>query len=244
PTHRKELAQVLEDVNETGSMAAAERGIALQGTSTRHDRRNSMQDVQLRSLDWAQVRPEWGLARNSLFIIGSRHLTQGIDLAGRSFLHSYDHRPDTDGKLLEIIMTAPLIVAQWINMEYYFSTVDPDVYGSGSKVYHNVTGRIGVMTGGQSDLRMGLPVQTVMNGARSYHEPVRLTAIIEAPRGRISAIINRQPLLERLFNNRWLNLIAYEPMERRYYRYDGAGGWDSITLETVDHIAGVGVEQM
>ncbi len=240
PTHRKELAQVLEDVNDTGSMAVAEREIALQATPTRHARRNSMQDVQLRSMDWAQVRPEWGLARNSLFIIGSRRLTQGVDLAGRSFLHSYDYRPDTDGKLLEIIMTAPLIVAQWINLEYYFSTVDPEIYGSGSKVYHNVTGRIGVMTGAQSDLRMGLPVQTVMNGARLYHEPMRLMAIIEAPRELISAIINRQPLLQGLFNNRWLNLIAYEPMERRYYRYDDAGGWAAVMTETVDNVAGGG----
>lgn len=232
-THRKELAQLLEDVNDTGSMAAAERGIALHTTPTRHNPRQSKQDVELRSLDWAQVRPEWGLARNSLFIIGSRHLTQGIDLAGRSFLHSYDHRPDTDGKLLEIIMTAPLIVAQWINMEYYFSTVDPEVYGSGSKVYHNVTGRIGVMTGGQSDLRMGLPVQTVMNSARPYHEPMRLATIIESPRDQISAIINRQPLLEKLFNNRWLHLIAFEPRERRYYHYNAAGGWIAVTTETV-----------
>ncbi|MDP1768022.1 MAG: DUF2309 domain-containing protein [Nitrospirota bacterium] len=243
PTHRKELAQVLEDVNETGSMAAAERGIALQAASTRHDRRNSLQDVQLRSMDWAQVRPEWGLARNSLFIIGSRQLTQGVDLEGRSFLHSYDHRPDLDGKLLEIIMTAPLIVAQWINLEYYFSTVDPETYGSGSKVYHNVTGRIGVMTGGQSDLRMGLPVQTVMNGPRPYHEPMRLTAIIEAPRDRISSIINRQPLLQGIFNNRWLHLIAYEPSERRYYRYEGAGEWVHVTIETVDNETAVAGER-
>jgi uncharacterized protein len=230
-THRKELAQVLEDVNDTGSMAAAERGVALEGTSARHDRRHSIQDVQLRSMDWAQVRPEWGLARNSLFIIGSRRLTQGVDLASRSFLHSYDYRPDTDGKLLEIIMTAPLIVAQWINLEYYFSTVDSEVYGSGSKIYHNVTGRIGVMTGAQSDLRMGLPVQTVMNGARLYHEPMRLTAIIEAPRDLISAIINRQPLLEGLFHNRWLNLIAREPIENRYYRYDPPRGWVLVITE-------------
>ncbi len=243
-THRKELTRVLEDVNATGAMAAAERGSALQPTSTRHNHRHALQEVQLRSMDWAQVRPEWGLARNSLFMIGSRRPTRGIDLAGRSFLHSYDHRPDTDGKLLEIIMTAPLIVAQWINMEYYFSTVDPDVYGSGSKIYHNVTGRIGVMTGAQSDLRMGLPVQTVMNGARLYHEPMRLTAIIEAPRNLISAIINRQPLLERLFKNRWLNLIAYDPIERRYYRYDGAGGWAAVMTETAANMAGLGIEKV
>ncbi len=233
-THRKELARVLEDLHETGAMAAAERGCALEAISPQYNRRTSLQTVQLRSMDWAQVRPEWGLARNSLFIIGSRRLTQGIDLAGRSFLHSYDHRPDTDGKLLEIIMTAPLIVAQWINMEYYFSTVDPEIYGSGSKVYHNVTGRIGVMTGAQSDLRMGLPVQTVMNGTRLYHEPMRLTAIIEAPRDLILAIISRQPLLQGLFHNRWLNLIAHEPADNRHYRYDGANRWVAILREATD----------
>ncbi|HSE58071.1 MAG TPA: DUF2309 domain-containing protein, partial [Nitrospiraceae bacterium] len=201
PTHRKELARVLEDVHETGSLAAGERGVALTAVAGGNHRPASLKEVQLRSTDWAQVRPEWGLARNSVFIIARRRLTQGIDLQGRAFLHSYDYRPDRDGKLLEIIMTAPLIVAQWINMEYYFSTVAPDVYGSGSKVYHNVTGRLGVMTGGQSDLRMGLPVQTVMKDGRPYHEPLRLTAVIEAPRDRIMAIITRQALLTRLFNN-------------------------------------------
>ncbi|MES4785029.1 MAG: hypothetical protein C4294_03595, partial [Nitrospiraceae bacterium] len=84
------------------------------------------------------------------------------------FLHSYDYRRDPSGKSLEVIMTAPLVVAEWINMEHYFSTVDNDVYGSGSKIYHNVTGRIGVMYGTQSDLRIGLPRQTVLNGERPY----------------------------------------------------------------------------
>lgn len=224
-THRKELAHILEDVQEAGMAAAAERWAALSGSSTPSDPRVSVRDVEQRSLDWAQVRPEWGLARNSLFIIGSRALTQGADLGGRSFLHSYDHASDQDGKLLEFIMTAPLIVAQWINMEYYFSTTDPDVYGSGSKVYHNVTARIGVMTGYQGDLRMGLPVQTVLNAGRPYHEPMRLTALIEAPRERIQAIIRRQPLLERLFNNGWMLLLACEPSGQRFYRYESPGTW-------------------
>ena len=30
-------------------------------------------------------------------------------------------------------------------MEHYFSTVDQEVYGSGSKIYHNVVGRLGIM---------------------------------------------------------------------------------------------------
>ena len=137
-------------------------------------------------------------------------------------------------------MTAPLIVAQWINMEYYFSTVAPEVYGSGSKIYHNVTGRIGVMSGSRSDLRMGLPVQTVMNGARPYHEPMRLTTIIEAPLERIEAIIARQPQLERLFTNRWLHLIAYASREDRFYRFVEGTGWESLRTEPTEAVTGVG----
>jgi uncharacterized protein YbcC (UPF0753/DUF2309 family) len=239
-THRKELTQVLEDIAMAGAEAALERDERLRGGSTAPEQSTALRAIEQRSLDWAQVRPEWGLARNSWFIIGNRRLTTGHNLEGRAFLHSYDHAADPDGKLLEIIMTAPLIVAQWINSEYYFSTVAPDTYGSGSKVYHNVTGRIGVMTGNLSDLRMGLPVQSVMNGATPYHDPLRLTAIIEAPRSRVAAIIARQPLLETLFHNHWLRLVVLEPDTQALYRYDGAGGWGIVTLEPSGHIAGVG----
>ncbi len=232
-THQKDLAQLLQDVQEASAAAATERWVRLSMSPPSNAPRGCVRAVERCSLDWAEVRPEWGLARNSVFIIGRRRLTQGIDLEGRAFLHSYDHTLDQDGKLLEIIMTAPLIVAQWINLEYYFSTVDPGVYGSGSKVYHNVTGRIGVMTGNQSDLRMGLPVQSVMNGARPYHEPMRLTALIEAPLGRIMTILDRQLFLKTLFANGWLRLVALEPTEGRFYRYDPAAGWTVISAAMI-----------
>ena len=119
---------------------------------------------------------------NAALIVGRRALTRGIQLDGRVFLHSYDYRGDPEGKLLEAVMTGPQIVAQWINMEHYFSTVDQEVYGSGSKIYHNVVGRLGIMSGPQSDLRTGLAWQTVMNGQRPYHEAMRLFTLIEAPR--------------------------------------------------------------
>jgi uncharacterized protein YbcC (UPF0753/DUF2309 family) len=224
PTHRKDLAQILEDVNTAGQETAAER-YARVASRAAPDAEAAMRAVYDRSVDWSQVRPEWGLARNSAFIIADRDLTRAADLEGRAFLHSYDHASDTDGRLLEFIMTAPLVVAQWINAEYYFSTVDPDRYGSGSKVYHNVTGRIGVMTGNASDLRMGLPVQSLMDGHRPYHEPLRLTAVIEAPRKRIDMILRRQPGIDKLFRNRWLRLVALDPGDRRFYRYDVTSGW-------------------
>ena len=227
-THRKDLQRLIADLADAGSQAALERGANLDTLAEPGVSSIAQQRARRRSEDWAQVRPEWGLSKNSLIVIGRRELTQTVDLHGRAFLHSYDHRQDASGKLLETIMTAPLVVAQWINMDHYFSTVDNEVYGAGSKVYHNVAGRIGVMTGVWSDLRIGLPAQTVWNGREPYHQPMRLLAVIESPRERIRAIINRQPLLEQLFDRGWVTLVALEPQDGAFYQYGGLNGWTLI----------------
>jgi uncharacterized protein YbcC (UPF0753/DUF2309 family) len=184
--------------------------------------------VRRRSADWSQVRPEWGLSSNTAFIIGRRELTKGLDLGGRVFLHSYDYREDPSNRLLEVLLTAPQVVAQWINMEHYFSAVDNEVYGSGSKVYHNVVGRLGIMSGPWSDLRLGLARQTVMNGDMPYHEPMRLLTIIEAPRERIEKLIARHEVLQRYYHNEWVHLVALEPDKGILYRYRPTGGWARI----------------
>ncbi len=228
PTHRKDLARLLADLQTAGIGAALERGAALESGTGGREARVAQTRAKRRSADWAQIRPEWGLSRNSLMVIGRRELTRTLSLQGRSFLHSYDHRQDASGRLLEAIMTAPLVVAQWINMEHYFSTVDNDVYGSGSKVYHNVVGRIGVMSGVSSDLRIGLPAQTVLDGTHPYHEPMRLLAVMEAPRERIRGIILKHPVLERLFDREWVSLLALDPVDRGFYRYDMMKGWEPV----------------
>ena len=99
-------------------------------------------DLVRRSRDWSEIRPEWGLAGNAAFIAAPRELTKSISLDGRSFLHSYDYRNDPEFAVLEQIMTAPMVVAHWINMQYYASTVDPIHFGSGNKTVHNVVGTI------------------------------------------------------------------------------------------------------
>ncbi len=231
PTHRKDLVRLLEDLREAGEQAAQERGLALEGTGVPAKQKDPLVRASRRSVDWAQVRPEWGLSKNNLLIIGRRDLTRPLNLQGRSFLHSYDYRQDDSGKLLEAIMTAPLIVAQWINMEHYFSTVDNEVYGSGSKVYHNIVGRVGVMSGASSDLRLGLPAQTVLDGPVPYHEPMRLLAVIEAPRGRVEAVIATHPSLERLFHNEWVSLVVCEPNEAVFYHYDIMKGWQVVAQD-------------
>ena len=163
------------------------------------------------AMDWSQVRPEWGLSRNVYFIIGRRTLTETFSLDGRAFLHSYDYRVDSKLLLLENILTGPLVVGQWINMEHYFSTVDNEHYGSGSKVYHNVAGRFGVMTGNQSDLRTGLPAQTVLADGRPYHEPMRLITVIEAPFDHVVNAIYRVSSVKSLMHNGWIRVLIRDP---------------------------------
>ncbi|MCY7356998.1 MAG: DUF2309 domain-containing protein, partial [Rudanella sp.] len=135
---------------------------------------DSVGATKRRSSDWAEARPEWGLARNAAFIVGPRWLTQALDLEGRCFLHSYDWQADHSQSHLETILTAPMVVAQWINTQYLFSTLDPVAYGSGSKITHNVAGMLGVMQGNASDLMHGLPVQSVSStDDQAYHTPQR-----------------------------------------------------------------------
>ncbi len=171
-----------------------------------------------RSLDWAQVRPEWGLARNAAFIVAPRSLTEPVNLDGRSFLHSYDWRQDPTGASLTVILTAPMVVAQWINSQYLFSTLDNVAYGGGSKVTKNIVGKVGIMQGNASDLMHGLPLQSVFQSdADAYHEPMRLMTVVYAPRGFIDGIIEAQDVLKQLFGNGWVTLACIDPDDNRPY---------------------------
>ena len=191
---------------------------------------NPIEETGRRSQDWSEVRPEWGLARNAAFIIGPRKLTQALDLEGRCFLHSYDWTKDEQLTALETILTAPMVVAEWINTQYLFSTIDNVNYGSGSKVTHNVTGKIGVMQGNGSDLMHGLPLQSVKaTDALNFHQPQRLLTVIYAPRENVSMIIHRQEILKTLFFNEWVHLIVIEPTENKAYQLQTTGEWYLMT---------------
>jgi uncharacterized protein YbcC (UPF0753/DUF2309 family) len=52
-------------------------------------------------------------------------------------------------------MQGPMVVTQWINNHYYFSTVDNAVFGGGSKITHNITGKFAVVQGNGGDIKMG-----------------------------------------------------------------------------------------
>ena len=137
--------------------------------------------VLRRSRDWSQVRPEWGLAGNAAFIVAPRDRTRHLELQGRAFLHDYDWRRDENFPVLELIMTAPVVVASWISLQYFGSTVDNEAFGCGNKTLHNIVGSLGVLEGNGGDLRVGLPMQTLHDGKRHVHEPLRLNALLEAP---------------------------------------------------------------
>ena len=174
--------------------------------------------IMTRSQDWAQTRPEWGLARNAAFVVGPRRLTQDIDLEGRCFLHNYNWLEDKDGALLTTILTAPMVVAQWINTQYLFSTLDNVAFGSGSKVTQNITGKIGIMQGNGSDLMHGLPLQSVnQTDTDSYHQPLRLMTVVFAPRQMISDIIAKQAILQKLFGNGWASIACVDPGDKKSY---------------------------
>lgn len=198
------VAALERDLDRAGRRLAAERVRALPGG---RDRRPATH-VAARAHDWAEVRPEWGLARNAAFIVGLRSMTTGLDLGCRTFLHSYDPAVDPDGTALETILTAPMVVAQWINAQYYFSTVDPDVFGAGDKTLHNPVGGVGVLLGGGGDLRAGLPRQSVLVGDDPFHEPMRLLTVVQAPLERITAIVARNDVLRHLFDGGWVTLAA------------------------------------
>lgn len=166
-------------------------------------------EISQRANDWSEVRPEWGLAGNSAFIIAPRSRTRGINFSGRAFLHEYDSACDSDFSVLESIMTAPMIVTHWINMQYNASVTDPLKYGSGNKVLHNVVGgNLGVFEGNGGDLRIGLPLQSVHDGQRWMHTPLRLSVYIQAPKAAIADIIDRHTMVQELVHNRWIYLFA------------------------------------
>lgn len=183
-------------------------------------------DIERRSQDWSETRPEWGLAKNAAFIVAPRHLSKHLNLEGRCFLHSYHWDQDTDGSLLETILTAPMVVAQWINTQYLFSTLNNVAFGSGSKVTHNVTGKIGIMQGNGSDLMHGLPLQSVMStDTTPYHQVQRLLTVVYATRALIDGIIQKQPLLKTLFFNEWVHLVAIDPQDQKAYQLNRNGQW-------------------
>jgi uncharacterized protein YbcC (UPF0753/DUF2309 family) len=202
PAHAADIARAKGWLAAAGRIARAERARRLPGASG--------ESLARRASDWAEVRPEWGLAGCAAFIAAPRPATAGRDLEGRAFLHNYDWRQDAGFGTLELILTAPVVVASWISLQYYGSTVAPELFGGGNKLIHNVVGGIGVVEGNGGLLRPGLPRQTIHDGVRDAHEALRLSVLVEAPQEAILAVLRKHEGVRQLFDNGWLHLFALE----------------------------------
>jgi uncharacterized protein YbcC (UPF0753/DUF2309 family) len=207
-----------------GKIARGERALRL-------PRATGEDSLARRSRDWAEVRPEWALAGCKAFIAAPRRRTASKPLEGRAFLHDYDWKIDRDFGVLELILTAPVVVASWISLQYYGSTVAPAIFGGGNKLLHNVVGGIGVVEGNGGTLRAGLPWQSVHDGERFVHEPLRLSVCIEAPREAMTEILGRHPGVRALFDNRWLHLFALDDAGRMAWRYASDLEWAQMSDE-------------
>jgi len=225
-SHRADIEAIRADLETARAGATAERAASMAA-----DVDTGVRETERRAADWAQTRPEWGLAGNAAFVIGPRELTADLDLDGRAFLHSYDWRTDPDGDALGTIVNGPMIVTQWINSQYYFATVDTATYGSGSKITQNPVGNVGVYQGNGGDLMTGLPLQSLKaTDDDPYHQPLRLSTVIHAPVERVTEILTAAPDVTELLDNGWLSLTVVDPtQDHAVFHYDGHLEWLSET---------------
>jgi uncharacterized protein YbcC (UPF0753/DUF2309 family) len=220
-SHSRQLHALKADLRKAQQTATRERlGVTKNSVSLAHQKANH----------WGETRPEWGLAKNAGFIIAPRSLTKNKNLEGHCFLHSYEWELDVSGGALEGIMQGPMVVTQWINNHYYFSTVDNDTFGGGSKITHNITGKFGVVQGNGGDLKMGLPLQSLKESDTDlYHKPLRLSVLIQAPVRRVSEILLRNEHLRQLLDNEWIYLMVMDPLQQNtVLRYEQNLKWVDV----------------
>lgn len=222
-SHEIAIQSVKKSLQTASEMNRMERSKRFQINSSSLKKING--NVIGRSRDWSQVRPEWGLAGCNAFVIAPRALTRGLNLKGKSFLQSYDSNTDIENQVLESIMTAPMVVTSWINLQYFASTVDNKHFGAGNKTLHNVAGGIGVLEGSSGDLRIGLPLQSVSVGDKLEHLPQRLNVIINAPLESINSILDKHPGIRQLCDHSWITLLKLDDKGKITHRYTKDYHW-------------------
>lgn len=215
------LDSLVAQISEACRAHAAERCRRLASAPIRPTPWQARRHMVGRANDISQARPELGHATNAAAFIGRRRMSRGLFLDRRVFLISYDPTSDdAEGRIVEGILLAAGPVGAGIALEYYFSSVDNERFGCGSKVTHNLTGLFGVMEGADSDLRTGLPWQMV-----EIHEPMRLLVVVEQSTAVLTAIVQRQPALQELINNAWIVVAAKDPESGVITRYCPRRGW-------------------
>ena len=211
-THQADLDRIRESLDQARARNAHERARRFESCPPDASPDAALRHVEERSEHLAEPRPEYGHCTNAVCIVGRRSLTRGLFLDRRAFLASYDATQDPDDQSLAALMAAVVPVCAGISLEYYFSFVDNDRYGCGTKLPHNVTGLVGVMDGHASDLRTGLPWQMV-----EIHEPVRILFVIETTPERLTRVVNASASLKQLVENRWIRVATIDPASGRVH---------------------------
>ena len=211
-THQLDLASIRDSLDQARALNALERARRYESCAPDAEPEQALRHVEERSEHLAQPRPEYGHCTNATCVIGRRSLTRGLFLDRRAFLVSYDAAQDPDDRSLSALLAAVVPVCAGISLEYYFSFVDNDRYGCGTKLPHNVTSLMGVMDGHASDLRTGLPWQMV-----EIHEPVRILFVIETTPERLAKAIDGSAWLKRFVANRWIRLATIDPRSGRVH---------------------------
>ncbi|HXR74615.1 MAG TPA: DUF2309 domain-containing protein [Bryobacteraceae bacterium] len=216
-SHHADLERARALLDETRARNAHERVRRFESCGGNVTPEKALRHVEERAEHLAEPRPEYGHCTNAVTVVGRRSLTRGLFLDRRAFLVSYDATQDREDRSLAALMAAVVPVCAGISLEYYFSFVDNDRYGCGTKLPHNVAGLVGVMDGHASDLRTGLPWQMV-----EIHEPVRMLFVVETTPARMMKVVDASPALRQLVENRWFRLATIDPETGRIHvRRDG-----------------------
>ncbi len=222
-SHRGDLARVRQSLDQARALSAHERSRRFEAALPNRNAASGLRHVQDRAEQLGEPRPEYGHCTNSVAIVGRRDTTRGLFFDRRAFLISYDATKDAENNALAAVLGAVIPVCGGISLEYYFSFVDNEGYGCGTKLPHNVTGLIGIMNGFQGDLRTGLPLQMV-----EIHEPVRILFVVETTPARVLSTIHANPLLTEFLDNRWIRLATIDPDDAHIEIYRGNGVFEPL----------------
>lgn len=223
-SHEADLSRVRESLDEARARSAHERTRRFEAAGHHLTVEQGLRHVQERAEHLGEPRPEYGHCTNAVTMVGRRETTRGLFLDRRAFLVSYDAPKDPECTALAAVLGAVIPVCGGISLEYYFSTVDNEGYGCGTKLPHNITGLMGVMNGYQGDIRTGLPLQTV-----EIHEPVRSLFIVETTPEKVLRVIHANPLLTEFLENRWIRLATIDPDTSAIQIYRGNHVWEPLT---------------
>ncbi len=185
---------------------ARERAIRFPSVHRSDSDARLMRAIRKRSFAFFEPRPEWNHTDNALVIVGRAQVFRGLYLDKRPFLNSYDYRQDPTGEALQAILSAAIPVCGGINLEYYFSRVDAQYWGAGTKLPHNVVGLFAVNNGIDGDLRPGLPSQMT-----EIHEPIRALFIVEQQQEVVELVFERCPGLYDWVQKGWVWFSILDP---------------------------------